>query len=251
MPKGQDIGSLQWGRLSRGVLTRPERRALRLAVLRDARVYARSRLLLAAGRGLRQARANLSVTDIPDTALCRAVEAAATRLQSPQLVGHAYRTVAYAHAVAMIDRIDVDPELLWCASLLHDVALERPTAGECFAVRGGEFAERIALEASVDASIARVLGDAVSRHATPDLDPVAHPLPYLVAGGALVDVLGKRLEQMDREFVAAVNAAHPRAGFASVLASAWRAETRAVPHGRAALAERVAGFSTAARFAPF
>ncbi|MFN8017305.1 MAG: hypothetical protein U0P45_04185 [Acidimicrobiales bacterium] len=245
-----EVGSLDWGRATGGRLTAGERRALRWAALRDARVYARSRLLLAIGRGSRRGSVDLDVLDLPDSALCRAVEAAASERQSPQLLGHAYRTVAYAHVVAAIDRVELDPELLWCASLLHDVELEHPVPGRCFAARGGATAEQVALDAGVDAATARALGDAVCRHATPDLDPAAHPLPYLVAAGALVDVVGKRLDEMDRAFVQELQRAHPRADVAKVLRSAWRAEVRAVPDGRAALAERTVLFSLAARLAP-
>lgn len=245
-----DVGSLAWGRATGGRLDPAQRRALRLAALRDTRVFVRSRVLLALGRGSRRATVDLDVLDMPDSALCRAVEVVACERQSRQVLGHAYRTVAYAHAVSSIDGVEVDPELLWCASLLHDVELEHPVAGHCFAVRGGDRAERAALDAGVDPATARLLGDAISRHATPDLDPAAHPLPYLVAAGALVDVVGKRLDEMDRGFVDAVHRARPREDFAAVLANAWRAEARSVPDGRAALAERTVGFSLAARFAP-
>lgn len=246
----RDLGSLTWGRSSGGRLTGDVRRALRLAALRDARVFARSRLLLAVGRGSRSGSVDLEVLDPPDSALCRAVEARAAERQSRQMLGHAYRTVAYAHAVAGIDGVAVDRELLWCACLLHDVELEHPVPGCCFAVRGGETAAQVALDAGADAATADLLGDAICRHATPDLDRSAHPLAYLVAAGALVDVVGKRLDEMDRRFVEDLHRARPREDFATVLAAAWRAEARAVPDGRAALAERTVGFSLAARFAP-
>jgi len=55
---------------------------------------------------------------------------------------------------------------------------------------------------------------------------------------------------MDRDFVRAVNQARPRDDVASVLSGVWRAETRAVPKGRAAVAQHTAAFSVAARFAP-
>ncbi|WP_370249770.1 hypothetical protein [Nocardioides sp.] len=245
-----DVGSLDWGRRTRGTLSASERRALRRGVLRDTRVYARSRMLLAVRGGARSATADLAVMDLPDSALCRAVEEAAARHQSATMLAHGYRTVAYAHALGTLDGVRPDPELLWCASLLHDVALEQPVAGHCFAVRGGELAEQVALDAGADAATARLLGDAVARHATADLDPATHPLPYLVAAGALVDVLGKRLEQVDPAFVAAVTARRPRGDFARLLARTWRAEARAVPAGRAAQVHRTTGFAFAARFAP-
>lgn len=245
-----DVGSLQWGRITGGVLTKEQRRHLRWAIMRDARVFARSRMLLALRKGPRSAGVDPAVMDMPDSSLCHAVEAAAVAGQSPQMLGHAYRSVAYAHAVATMDEVEVDPELLWCACLLHDIALEQPVQDHCFAVRGGETAEQVALDAGAGPATAAILGDAISWHITADLDPVEHPLAYLVAGGALVDVIGKRLEQLDPEFVRAVNRHHPRGDFASVLAVAWRGESSAVKRGRAALAERTAGFSWAARFAP-
>lgn len=250
MKEVDDVGSVAWGRATNGALTREQRQRLRIGVLRDARVYVRSRVLVALGRGTRNASADLHVMDMPDTLLCRTIEAAVEQAESVQMLGHSYRTVAYAHALAVVDGITVDPELLWAACLLHDIGLERPVEGRCFAVRGGDDAIRIAREAGVDGATAEVLGDAVCRHATADLDPGLHPLPYLVAGGALVDVLGKRLDEMDPAFVQAVNRARPRGDFAAVLASAWRAESRAVPRGRAALAQRTVGFTIAARYAP-
>jgi hypothetical protein len=250
MTAGPPVGSLEWGRRTGGRLSADERRALRLAMLRDSRVYARSRVLQALGRGPRATRIDLASLDLPDTALCRAVESAAAQRQSAPMLAHAYRTVAYATALSQADGVPVDRELLWCASLLHDVALEHPVQARCFAVRGGETAEQIALEAGADAETAAALGEAVCRHASPALDPRTDPLAYLVSNGALVDVVGKRLDEMEPASVAALVAAHPRDGFAPALAAAWRAEARAVPGGRAALAERTVLFSVAARIAP-
>lgn len=245
-----EIGSLEWGGATNGELSTTERRSLRRAVLRDTRVYARSRLLLLLGGGSRSASVDLAVMDMPDTDLCRAVESTASALQSSALLAHAYRTVAYAHAIAQLDNVSFDQELLWCAALLHDVEIERPAAGHCFAVRGGQTAFRVAVDSGADVATASTLGDAVSRHATPDLDARTQPLPYLVASGALVDVLGKRLEQMSRSFIGAVRAQHPQGDFHPRIAQLWSDEAKAVPQGRAALVEKMVRFSLAARFAP-
>ena len=245
-----DYGSLAWGMRTGGRLSRMERRHMLGVGLLDAAALIRGRLLLATGRGRRSARAPFSSMAVPDTPLASAVERVARERQSATMLAHALRTVALAHALASLDAVRFDVELLWCACLLHDVALESPRAGRCFAVRGGEIARETALDAGSDRATAEALGDAVSRHATPGLDPGRHPLPYLVAGGALVDVLGRRLEDLDAAFVDGLIAAQPRDGFATALATAWRAEAGAVPGGRAALAERPLCFSLAARAAP-
>jgi hypothetical protein len=192
----------------------------------------------------------MRVLDVPDTALAIAIEAAARSHQSAEMFRHAIRSVAFAHAIADLDGINVDDELLWCACAMHDVALESPEPGRCFAVRGGEIAREAALDAGADSRVAQLLGDTVAQHATADLDPARWPLPYLVAGGALVDVIGKRLDQMDPRFVNDVLSAQPRDGFARALSVAWRNEAKAVPGGRAAVAQKVACFSLVARYCP-
>ena len=63
-------------------------------------------------------------------------------------------------------------------------------------------------------------------------------------------VYAHAIASIDRELVRRVRQVHPHDGFARALASSWRAESRAVPLGRAALAERTVLFSLAARLAP-
>lgn len=46
--------------------------------------------------------------------------------------------------------VHADEELAYVSSLLHDLQLEHPTSGRCFAVLGGERAERFALARGVD-----------------------------------------------------------------------------------------------------
>lgn len=247
---GLEIGSLAWGDVADGRLTLRERRELRRRTLTDVAQFTASRLRLITRTGRHSARVPLTVVDVPDTAVARAVETVARQRQSPAMVAHALRTVAFAHAIAALDGIDVDAELLWCGCLMHDVALESPEPGQCFAVRGGRIARDTALAAGAPPDVAQALGDAVSRHATPGLNVSIHPLPAVLTAGALVDVLGKRLDDMDPVFVRELLAAHPRAGIAAALARAWTAEAKAVPAGRAALLRRTSCFTVAARLAP-
>lgn len=245
----QEIGSPAWATRTQGRLGQGERRAVRRAALRELARSAPG--LLGAWLGRQgPARAPLDVLDVPDTPLARRTEEVARRHQSPAMLGHALRSVAFAHALGGVDGIAVDDELLWCACLLHDVALEDPEPGACFAVRGGAIARAVAREAGASTAVADTLADAVCRHATPALDPARDPLPYLVAGGALVDVLGKRLHELDRAFVGEVLRAHPRGRFAHVIADAWRAQARAAPYSRAGVVQRSVCFATASRWAP-
>ena len=187
----------------------------------------------------------------PDTPLASAVERVARERQSARMLAHALRTVALAHALASLDAVRFDVELLWCACLLHDVALESPAAGRCFAVRGGEIARETALDAGSDRATAEALGDAVSRHATPGLDPGRHP-PAIPSRGRssrrrarpAARGHGCRLRRRARS-------QHSR-GMGSRRRSRPPGAPRhgAVRGGRAALAERPLCFSLAARAAP-
>ncbi|MET1006229.1 MAG: HD domain-containing protein [Propionibacteriaceae bacterium] len=244
-----EVGSLRWGEATGGVLTRSQRWTMRWRSRGELASLVRSRVLLILRRH-GHTMLDLESLRPPDTRLAAAVEDVARREQTPVVLAHAYRTVAFAHAIASLDRVAFDPELLWCAALLHDVGLEHPVTGRCFAVRGGEIARQTALAAGATAATADLLGDAVCRHPSPRLDPQRHPLPYLVAAGALVDVVGRRLEQLDHRSVEEVLADQPRGDFARTVATAWRTEAHSVRHGRAAVADQL-GLSLAARWAPF
>ena len=77
------------------------------------------------------------------------------------------------------------------------------------------------------------------RPSAPRLGPKLFPQPYVVASGALVDNLGRRLEEIDPDFVDELLSIEPRRDFAEFVAAAWRREARAVPRGRAAIAEHL------------
>jgi hypothetical protein len=53
-------------------------------------------------------------------------------------------------AFAALDGIPVDLEMVYVASLLHDLHAELPTPERCFAVVGAERAEQFALEHGAD-----------------------------------------------------------------------------------------------------
>jgi hypothetical protein len=244
-----DLGSLAWGEMTHGQLTKRQQVRVGIGAICDGMVVARSWLRLFRQPTDGVARADLSTMYPPESRLVRTVNLVAQEQGEPML-RHGRRTVAFAAAIADLDNIVVDDaELLWCACMLHDISLGTPRPHHCFAVRGGLRARDLALEAGADPTWAADLGDAISRHATPRLSPRRHPVPYLVSVGALVDVFGRRLEEMDPRFVDDLLAAETRCDFADLVAATWRAEAQVVPHGRAAMAD-LFFFSRLARYAP-
>jgi len=188
---------------------------------------------------------------VPDTLLCQSAAHCAQRHYGDgALQRHAYRTIAYAHAIAKIENLDVDPELLWCACLLHDIGLPHPVASQCFAVRGALIAHDLAIDAHTAPPRADQLAEAISRHPAPGLDPHTQPLAYLVNAGALLDLTGSRLERLNPQTVNDLLSRQTRAGLEQILTKQWAAEATHVPRGRASVA-RALGFLTAARCAPY
>lgn len=184
---------------------------------------------------------------LPDSRLVRTAEEAALT-QSPALLAHGYRTALFGRALAVLDGVMVDPELLAVCGLLHDAGLVPAVAGEDFTVRSAAIASRTAHDAERD-DAADLMADAITVHTTVGIDPETDgALGAYTQFGALVDLVGLRERELPHDLVARAVALHPRAGFASEIARALRAEAAAVPGGRFDFLRRV-GFVPAVRLA--
>lgn len=227
-----DVGSVAWGKITHGRLTRLQTAVFAASTLPEIFLLLRTHARLKRGRrGSTEVDPNTMT--VPDTPLCRAAQQCARRhYAGGPLERHAYRTVAYAQAIASMDHVEVDPELLWCAALLHDVGLPSPVAGHCFAVRGGETAQDLAIRAGVSAARSTLLAEAISRHPMPGLNRYTQPLAYLVNVAALLDLTGRRLDNLSSDSVAALLDLQTRAGLEETLNTQWEAEAAMVPHGR-------------------
>lgn len=213
-------------------------------------VSLRTQRALVAGRLGRRRTPGLDLDQllaVPDSRLVRTAEEAAL-VQSPALLAHGYRTTVFARALAAIDGVDVDPELLAVCGLLHDAGLVPSVTGEDFTIRSATIASDAAIDAG-RADAASTLADAITVHTTVGIDPsVDGALGAYTQFGAMVDLVGLRERDLPHDLVARAVAAHPRAGFAAEITRALRAEARAVPGGRFAFLRRV-GFAPAVRIA--
>jgi hypothetical protein len=246
-PEGIDY---EWAVRTGGNLTRAQRRALMRPLLHTVARYPGLRLRLASGRR-GTGGVDLDTLTIPDSRLAKDAEAEAHEVLSPSVREHSYRTFLFGISLAALDGVPVDVELAYVASLLHDLHLEHPTPGRCFAVVGGERAERFALDRDVEPARAARIGAEIAGHITPGaMDDLGSPGGF-VSAGAFVDVTGGRLDELDPRWVDAVLARHPRLGFKRVARAAWAAECRAVPRGRANWLRVWASFPTLVRLSPF
>jgi HDOD domain len=206
----------------------------------------RERLLPAFGRPA----ALSDLPPVPDSKLVRLAEEAALE-QNPALLAHGYRAALFARALAVLDGLAADPELLHVCGLLHDLGLMQAVAGEDFTLRSAAAARHCADCAGEPHEVGEHLADALIVHASigvrPDRDGV---LGAYTQYGAMVDLTGLRLKALPRDFVAAVLRDHPRGPFKREILARITQEAHSVPGGRFAFAARV-GFGTAIRSAPF
>lgn len=248
---GNDSGlDFAWAERTGGNLAPAERRRLLRPLLRSVPRLAAERTHAARGR-----RGTASVEPagmvFPDTHLAREAEAEARGVLSPVVLQHSYRTYLFGLALAQIDGVQTDHELAFTASMLHDLNLEHPTPGRCFAVVGGQRAERFALDHGAPPTVAREIGAAVSGHLTPGVADDLSDLGGFVSAGALLDVTGFRVTEIDKLWVRDVLDRHPRLEFKRQLAIAIAEERRLVPNGRAAWLSRWARFQLLIKLAPF
>jgi hypothetical protein len=247
VPPGLDH---DWAVRTGGQLTGAQGRAMVGLLLRTVAAYPGLRLRLATGRR-GQGGVDLDTLRIPDSRLAKDAEAEAREVLSPHVREHSYRTFLFGMALAALDGAEVDVEVAYVASLLHDLNLEHPTPDRCFAVVGAERAERFALDRDVDPARARRIAAEISGHITLGAaDDLASPGGF-VSAGALLDVAGPRMDDLRPDYVEAVLRRHPRLGFKRHLVACWTAEGRAVPRGRARWMTRYASFPMLVRLAPF
>ncbi|WP_063045971.1 hypothetical protein [Nocardia pseudovaccinii] len=222
-----------WAQNTGGNLTGAQRRQLTgvmLAMMPGLVIDA-----LRARTGYRgSARLELADARLPDTKLVREAEREARAVLSPTLLEHSYRTYWFARVLAGVDGADYDDELAYVSCLLHDVALEHPTPGCCFAVTGARRAIALAVAVGETPQRAQELGAAVAGHMTFGVSTDLSDPAGFVAAGTSLDMLGIRLSQIDPVWVRELLGLHPRMGFKQAAIAAIRAEAAAVPGGRTA-----------------
>src|SRR5271167_2310615 len=122
-PDPDRLGGLGWVRRSGGKLTSRERTRLLGAVAVGQWENLLGRAKLALGR-LPEAALGIDVKTFepPDSQLAREVEQACAE-QPAVIVNHSYRSWLFGRALAATDGCELDPELFYCAALVHDYGI--------------------------------------------------------------------------------------------------------------------------------
>lgn len=250
-PDPRRLGGLDWARRTGGRLSSRERCRLLAAIALGQWENVLGRAKLALGRiPARAANVDLDTFSVPDSQFAREAEQACAELPAA-LVGHSYRTWLFGRALAAVDGRDLDVELFYCGSLLHDHGIAQPTPGRDFTLASAERTLACAATGGVSDERAQTLADAICVHTTPGVtierDGV---LGCYLQWGAMVDGAGLRIWDVAPANVTEVLRRYPRPDFKRQLIAMMRAEAAAVPQGRFGLLIRC-GLPLAVRMAPF
>jgi len=164
-------------------------------------------------------RVDLEEVTIPDSNVVRDAERHAAESYSPPLLLHCYRTYFWGALLGQGDGLlSFDPELLFVASILHDLGISEHnlprTHVYCFATTGAREAAELVRAGGWDEERATRTYEAISLHLNPLIDAsVQGAEARLVGDGATMDVLGSRHHRVPVEAIRRVHARHPRNGF--------------------------------------
>jgi len=190
---------------------------------------------------------------LPDSALARGAGMLIGTVAEDWLVQHSLRT--YRFGSALLARVGQEPdaELLYVAAMLHDLGLGTlfDDGVTPFHLRTAAVAGAVVVGHGRSDEDATLVHDAIALHL--DLAS-ADDARSVVAGvhlGALVDVIGLRLDEIPAGVVEAVLVEHPRLDMKDNLARVMAAEIERKPYGAPARLEREFGMLDRIRTAPF
>lgn len=185
----------------------------------------------------------------PDSALARQAAALVHELSAPFLEHHCHRTWAFGVALAIQHGRSFDAELLYLASLLHDLGLTDAHQGDApFELRGARAARAWCLEHGVPQARAGLVHEAIALH-TSLIAATREPEIAYVHLGAGADVFGYHIEEVSRATADGIVEAWPRVGFKESLIENIRKE--ADNPGSPLAMQWTLGFAARIRAAPF
>jgi hypothetical protein len=190
-----DFGTRNWGRRTGGQLN----------VAEKLRLMGQGLMAVMASKRRPRALPELAVAvDVPQTPAVQMAQALLTQTSQPWLCNHGHRTFLWACALAARDGLQPDREVLYCASLLHDLGLTAyafPNEGECFALKGSEAALLALQNAGFSPARALVAAEAIALHLNLVVDAKHFGCEAaLLRAGAGVDVAGQDLHRISMAF---------------------------------------------------
>ena len=148
----------------------------------------------------------------------------------PEVAAHSHRSFQFAAALAAVDGVELDLEVLYLGTVLHDVGLApAPGGAERFEVRGANAVRELLLDRGMERDRAADVWDVIAMHASTPLARHKSPQTRYANLGIALDVRGQGADALDPAFVRAVLDRWPRAGFPAAMEAVLAEEVRAQP----------------------
>ena len=166
----------------------------------------------------------------PDTHLARQARSLVHACCQPHVVAHSERSFQFAALVSRAEAIDVDVEVLYIGTLLHDVGLSEQFAGpERFEMRGANAVRSMLLESGMEATRAENVWDVIALHASTAIAAHKSVETRIANRGISIDVRGEGAENIAPDEIRAVLDAWPRHEFPSAFSQTMIDEVRKNP----------------------
>lgn len=167
----------------------------------------------------------------PDSELARKAAALAEQAHTATFLNHVHRTWWFAEFLGRKRELRYDRELVYLASLLHDLGLSHDhAANKRFEVDGADAASKFLHAHDYPKGKIDLVWDAIALHSAADIADRREPEVALVHFGAHVDVMGLRLDEISPQLIDDTLALYPRLGFKKAFTEALAEVARKKPH---------------------
>ena len=194
---------------------------------------------------------DLRASPLPDTPAAAAAEHYLYAISSPAMVRHCKRCYLFGKALAEKAGAKLDLETLYVGCLFHDLGLEPIFEGpDDFEAIGAREASRF-LKAKGYRFLADQVAAAIKIHTSAETAQDPRPEVAYLHMGATVDVLGRRIDQLDAKLIQRIVEEYPRDGTKLLLTTLLKHEIDTKPNshfGRLAARVDVLGLINAAPF---
>ena len=160
---------------------------------------------------------------VPDTALVAAITEHIRAAEDDLLFNHSRRVFLFGVLQGRRRGLQPDLELLYTGAMFHDIGLTPRYRDSTlrFEVDGANAARDFLLEHGVGETDADKVWLGIALHTTPGVPEFLWPETALVTAGVETDVLGIGRDDLAREDLEAVVAAHPRPDFKQQILAAF------------------------------
>jgi cyanamide hydratase family protein with HD domain len=168
---------------------------------------------------------------VPDSALARKALELVRTCEPDFLLNHSMRSYLFGAAVARKLDLQYDAEVLFLASIMHDLGLAEPydTDGS-FELNGAQAARNFMLSENAAAERADRVHEAIALHSSVGVANRKDVETRLLHFGAGVDVIGYHSEDVDPATIDAIVRAWPRLDFKRVFTQLIEQQVAAKPN---------------------